>query len=82
MNLKLLHSVHALQSSEALQGNFGCARHKLEKPGPVGLVEGTKGPPEPVDLGREGREGRGGWREDERERGREREKGGREGGMG
>ena len=50
VNLELLDAVHALQSGEALQGHLGRARDKLQEFGPVGLVEGAQGTPEPLDL--------------------------------
>ena len=50
MDLELLYSVHALQRGEALQRNLGRARHELQELGSVRLVEGTQGPPEPLDL--------------------------------
>ena len=50
MDLELLDAVHALQGREALQGHLGGTGNKLEELGPVRLVEGTQGSPEPLDL--------------------------------
>ena len=50
VNLELLDAVHALQSSKTLEGNLGGTSDKLQELSPVRLVEGTQGPPEPLDL--------------------------------
>lgn len=50
VDLELLDAVHALKSSETLKGNLGCASDKLQELGPVCLVKGAQGPPEPLNL--------------------------------
>lgn len=52
MDLELLDAVHALERGKALKGHLGGACNKLQELGPVGLVEGAQGPPEPLDLGK------------------------------
>lgn len=50
VDLELLDAVHPLQSSKALERNLGRAGDKLQELGPVRLVKGPQGPPEPLDL--------------------------------
>ena len=50
VDLELLHSVHPLQCSKALQRDLGRASHKLEEPGPVCLVKRAQSSPKPLDL--------------------------------
>ena len=50
MNLKFLHSIHALESSKTLEGHLGCSGNKLDETGSVCLIKGAQSPPEPLDL--------------------------------
>lgn len=50
VDLELLHPIHALECTEALQRNLRRSSDKLQELGTVGLVKGTQCSPEPLNL--------------------------------
>lgn len=52
MDVETGEAVHAFELLEAIEWNFARARDELKKFGPLFLVKGADGAPEPLDLRR------------------------------
>lgn len=55
MDIKLAHSIHALQLLEAIERHLGRSSDKLQQLGTLLLVEAADGTPEPLNLRRRSR---------------------------